>query len=188
MLAATALAQEPKAILSIEAYDMLNTVPDTYLVDVRTRAEYQLVGHPIMAYLFPYQFLSTELVKAEDEYAYPFGVKNKALVPEIAKVFKKTDNLLIISRDGTRSALAAKELINAGFKNVFTVEDGFEGAPFPSFQDSNRHKFYRQLAKRSKVYGFDHRRHYGWQYWGLPWTYEMDPKFMYPPDLSATKK
>jgi hypothetical protein len=35
------LAQEPKKILSIEAYDMLNTVPDTYLIDVRTRAEYR---------------------------------------------------------------------------------------------------------------------------------------------------
>ncbi|MCJ7582016.1 MAG: hypothetical protein MUP98_16005, partial [Candidatus Aminicenantes bacterium] len=42
-------AEEPKKILSLEAYDMLNTVPDTYLIDVRTRAEYQLVGHPINA-------------------------------------------------------------------------------------------------------------------------------------------
>ena len=39
-------AQEAKKILSIVAYDMLNTVPDTYLIDVRTRAEYQFVGHP----------------------------------------------------------------------------------------------------------------------------------------------
>ncbi|MBW2026806.1 MAG: hypothetical protein JRI90_15815, partial [Deltaproteobacteria bacterium] len=37
-------AQGPKKILSIEAYDMLNTVPDTYLIDIRTRAEYQFVG------------------------------------------------------------------------------------------------------------------------------------------------
>ena len=37
-------AEEPKKILSLEAYDMLNTVPDTYLIDVRTRAEYQLVA------------------------------------------------------------------------------------------------------------------------------------------------
>ncbi|MFH1124757.1 MAG: hypothetical protein V1758_13970, partial [Pseudomonadota bacterium] len=40
-----AQAQEAKKILSIEAFDMLNTVPDTYLIDVRTRAEYQFVGH-----------------------------------------------------------------------------------------------------------------------------------------------
>ena len=93
-----------------------------------------------------------------------------------------------IGPGSSAKALAAKELIDSGFKNVFNVEDGFEGALFPSFPDSNRNKFYRQLAKRSNVHGFDHRRHYGWQYWGLPWTYEMDPKFLYPPDIRATKK
>ena len=47
-----AQAEEVKKILSIEAYDMLNTVPDTYLIDVRTRPEYQFVGHSPKAYLF----------------------------------------------------------------------------------------------------------------------------------------
>mgnify|MGYP001358061985 CR=1 FL=1 len=175
-------AQEAKKILSIEAYDMLNTVPDTYMIDVRTRAEYQFVGPPGMAYLFPYRFLTTEFVKENEEYAYRLTPKNDAFVDEISKVFKKGDNLLIIGRDGTRSAEAAKTLIDAGFQKVFDVEDGFEGAEFPSFDDSNRHKFYRQLAKRNKVHGYKHRRHYGWQWWGLPWTYEIDPKYVYPPD------
>lgn len=181
-------AQEPKIILSIEAYDMLNTVPDTYLIDVRTRAEYQFVGHPISAYLFPYMFMTREFVKKDDTYGFSFNVKNKSFIEEIGKVFKKTDNLLIISRDGTRSGLAAKDLTEAGFKNVYNVIDGFEGPEFPSHIDSNRHKFYRQLAKRNKIYSFNHRRHYGWQWWGLPWTYAMDPKFIYPPDLRPSKK
>jgi len=174
--------------LSIEAYDMLNTVPDTYLIDIRTRAEYQFVGHPISAYLFPYMFMTKEFVKKDDTYGFVFNIKNKSFIEEIGKVFKKTDNLLIISRDGTRSGLAAKDLTGAGFKNVYNVIDGFEGSEFPSHIDSNRHKFYRQLAKRNKIYGFDHRRHYGWQWWGLPWTYAMDPKFIYPPDLKPSKK
>jgi rhodanese-related sulfurtransferase len=181
-------AQEPKKILSIEAYDMLNTVPDTYLLDVRTRAEYQLVGHAMGAYLFPYMFMTKDFGKTDEEYAYLFSAKNKAFVDEISKVFKKTDNLLIICRDGKRSLPAGKELINAGFKNVFDVEDGFEGPLFPTFKDSNRDKFYRQLAKRNKIQGYNHRRHYGWQWWGLPWTYDMDPKFMYPPDLRPPEK
>jgi len=66
----SAFAEEPKHVLSIEAYDMLNTVPDTYLIDVRTRAEYQLVGHPINAYLFPYMFWTTSLKKEDDCYEY----------------------------------------------------------------------------------------------------------------------
>ena len=181
-------AEEPKKILSIEAFDMLNTLPGTHLIDVRTRAEYELVGHPINAYLFPYFFYSNSLVEDEGTYRYGFGEKNKSFIAEIGKIFNKSDNLLVICRDGTRSALAAKELMDAGFKNVYDVEDGFEGDLFPSFQDSNRDKFYRQLAKRNKIYGFNHRRHYGWQWWGLPWTYEIDPKFLYPPDLAASKK
>ncbi|MDY7038334.1 MAG: rhodanese-like domain-containing protein [Thermodesulfobacteriota bacterium] len=181
-------AQKAKKILSIEAYDMLNTVPDTYLIDVRTRAEYQFVGHPHNAYLFPYMFLTTNFAKKEDKYSYQLGPKNELFLEEISKVFKKTDNLLIICRDGIRSELAAKDLINAGFKKVFHVEDGFEGPVFPTFVDDNRHKFYRQLAKRNKIYGFNQRRHYGWQWWGLPWTYEMEPKYIYPPDLIESKK
>jgi len=181
-------AQQAKKILSIEAYDMLNTVPDTYLIDVRTRAEYQFVGHPFKAYLFPYMFMSTDLAKEDDRYNYQLGPKNKSFVEEIGKAFKKTDNLLILGRDGMRSRLAAKDLIDGGFKNVFDVEDGFEGAEFPTFEDENRDKFYRQLAKRNKIHGFKHRRHYGWQWWGLPWTYEIDPKYVYPPDLEKTKK
>jgi rhodanese-related sulfurtransferase len=183
-----AQAQGVKKILSIEAQDMLNTVPDTYLIDVRTRPEYQFVGHPVVAYLFPYQFYSNKLVKEGDEYWYSFGEKNKHFVEEIGKLFKKTDNILLIGRDGTRSALAAKDLADAGFKNVYDVEDGFEGPLFPTFKDSNRDKFYRQLARRNKVVGFGLRRHYGWQWWGLPWTYHMDPKYLYPPDLTEEKK
>jgi len=180
-------AQEPKRILSIEAYDMLNTVPDTYLIDVRTRAEYQFVGHPIKAYLFPYRFMTHEFVKEDEQYRYRLTAKNEAFVEEVGKVFKKEDNLLILGRDGTRSASAAKELIDAGFQKVFDVEDGFEGPEFPHFEDSNRHKFYRQLAKRNKITGYKLRRHYGWQWWGLPWTYEIDPKFIYPPDRKPSE-
>jgi rhodanese-related sulfurtransferase len=186
--AGTTQAQGPKKILSIEAYDMLNTVPDSYLIDVRTRAEYQFVGHPITAYHFPYMFLSNELVKTGEDYLYRFDVKNKAFVEQISKIFKKTDNLLVLCRDGSRSAAAAVELSEAGFKNVYNIEDGFEGPPFPNFSDSNKDKFYRQLAKRNNIHGFDHRRHYGWQWWGLPWTYNLDPKYLYPPDLNQPKQ
>jgi rhodanese-related sulfurtransferase len=181
-------AQAARKILSIEAYDMLNTVPDTYLIDVRTRAEYQLVGHPFKAYLFPYMFWTDNLAKQDDTYTYQLVAQSKAFVEEISQVFKKTDNLLIMGRDGTRSRLAAKDLLAAGFKNVFDVVDGFEGPEFPTFGDEDQHKFYRQLAKRNKVHGFGHRRHYGWQWWGLPWTYEIDPKYIYPPDLKQPKK
>ena len=188
VFAGHSFAQEPKRILSLEAYDMLNTVPETYLIDVRTRAEYQFVGHPINAYLFPYMFMTHDLEKHNGKYRYAFSKKNKKFIGQISKVFKKTDNLLIICSDGVRSALAVKELMAGGFKNIYDVENGFEGPEFPFFKNSNQQKFYRQLAKRNKINGFNHKRHYGWQWWGLPWTYNIDPKFVYPPDLTPSKK
>ncbi len=181
------LAQEVKKIRSIEAYDMLNTVPDTYLIDIRSREEYQLVGHPFKAYNFPYMFLTSRFVKEGEKPGYSF-LKNKAFTEQIGKEFKRTDNLLIMDRDGIRSAPAAKELVGAGFRNVFDVFDGFEGQEFPYFEDPNQNKFHRQLARRYKLPEFEHRRHYGWQWWGLPWTYEMDPKYIYPPDLGQSEK
>ena len=40
-----------------QAYEMLQKDPEhTFLVDARTRAEYQLIGHPVGAYLVPYKF------------------------------------------------------------------------------------------------------------------------------------
>ena len=181
-------AQGPKKILSIEAYDMLNTLPDTYIIDVRTRAEYQFVGHPVSAYLFPYMFLTKTFVKEGARGRYQFNIRNRAFVDEISRVFLKTNNLIIISRDGTRSALAARDLVNAGFRNVYDVEDGFEGAAFPSFEDADKDKFYRQLARRNNIPDFNHRRHSGWQWWGLPWTYDLDPRYIYPPDRAPDAK
>lgn len=183
-----AVCEEPKKIMSIEAYDMLNTVPDTFLIDVRTQAEYQFVGHPFKAYLYPYQFFTTQFSKGSEKPGYIMSPKNKNFADQISKSFKKTDNLLILCRDGTRSSLAARDLINAGFKNVFDVTDGFEGPEFPASDNGDKHKFYRQLARRNKISGFEQRRHYGWQYWGLPWTYEMDPRYIYPPDLNTPEK
>jgi rhodanese-related sulfurtransferase len=184
--AGSAYSQEIKKIMSIEAYDMLNTVPDTYMIDVRTKAEYQYVGHPYNAYLFPYFLLSDKLVKTSEKYEYS-TVKNKNFLKEITRAFKKTDNLLVIARDGSLSAIAAKEISGAGFKNVFDIKDGFEGPEFPTFDDQDLQKYYRQVAKRNKTEGYLQRRHYGWQWWGLPWTYEIDTKYIYPPDMLPQK-
>ena len=172
-----------KDILSIVAYDRLQTMPDTYLIDVRTRAEYQFVGHPEHAYLFPFKFMTTKLAKPGEEYEYQFE-ENTAFIEEISKKFKKEENLIIICRDGKRSALAAKELVKNGFENVFNVKDGFEGREFPfSEDDPVEDKYLKSLAKQNQIIGRKQRRHSGWQWWGLPWTYEMDPIYLYPPDV-----
>jgi rhodanese-related sulfurtransferase len=163
-----AWCQEPKNVLSIEAYDMLRTIPNTYLIDVRTRAEYQFIGHPPMAYLFPYCFFNNRLVKNEEGITYQFNAINRSFIEEISKVFQGENNLIIICRDGARSIDAAAKLMENGFKHVYNVKNGFEGPQFPFFDK--------------------HRHYYGWQWWGLPWTYDIDIKYVYPPDKAPKKE
>jgi len=48
-----------KNINSLQAYDMvINAEEGTFLLDVRTPEEYQLIGHAPMAYNIPFMFLS----------------------------------------------------------------------------------------------------------------------------------
>ena len=47
-----------------EAYKMVQKDPEhTFLVDCRTRAEYQYVGHPVSSYNIPLRFLTTTVGK-----------------------------------------------------------------------------------------------------------------------------
>lgn len=78
-------------------------------------------------------FLTSKLAKVGDGYEYQYNQKNKAFIEEISISFNKKNNLLIICRDGKRSALAAKELVENGFENVFNVKDGFSGRPSSGF-------------------------------------------------------
>lgn len=76
-----------------EAYEMLKKDPDhTFLIDCRTRPEYQLIGHPEGAYLIPLKFWSGKL--GEKKYGRAdnpnFG---KDL---LARFNPKTDTLIFI--------------------------------------------------------------------------------------------
>jgi len=70
---------------------------------------------------------------------------------------------------GERSIPATEAVINAGFKaeKVCNIRGGFEGDPV--------------MNPDSPLYG---KRNIGrWRLEGLPWTYKMDRKYMYQPDL-----
>ena len=135
-----------------EAYDMLKEDPEhTFLIDNRTMAEYEFVGHPPTAYNIPYKYWT------------PAGLEsNVGFVGEVEKKFKKTDRLLLICRSGKRSCHGANKLIKAGFKNVFNVLYGFEG---DKVKDVN-----------SPHYG--HRGYLnGWRRDRLPYTYKLEKKY-----------
>ncbi len=158
-------AKLARNINALEAYHRLMTGDGrVYLLDVRSPEEYQLVGHPPMAYNIPYVFFQ----------GGPH--KNPHFVEDVAHRFRKSDTLLVICRSGGRSAPAADALVRAGFTQVYNVRDGFEGAAFVGRTPEER----TLLQKYSPFYG-QRGRVEGWQYFGLPYTYEIRDELRYRP-------
>jgi rhodanese-related sulfurtransferase len=145
-------------ITSGQAYEMYKSDTEhTYIIDVRTRAEYVFIGHPAMAYNIPYHFWTS----SKDEKS---GYKDNAhFVADCQEKFKKEDKILIICRSGNRSATACKLLEDAGFTNVYDVSDGFEGD---------------KVKDKNSIY-YGKRCVNGWKHDGLPWSYDIDEALAY---------
>lgn len=149
-----------------QAYEMLKKDPGhTFLVDVRTRYEYQDIGHPVGAYNIPWKFYTLKVGKKGYGKVANDNFKNDLL----ARFNPETDTLLLMCRSAWRTIAASTAAVDAGFKakNVFNILGGFEGD--------------KVKDKNNRFYG--KRRVAGWRLDGLPWTYKMDPKYIYPPDL-----
>ena len=71
------------------------------------------------------------------------------------KVGEKSTPIFLICRSGGRSAVAAKQLIRAGYTNVWNLVEGFEG-------DKDKATGARSVN--------------GWRNAGLPWTYKIPAK------------
>ena len=137
------MSTQLKTITSLEAWDICQKDPRALLVDVRSSMEYLFVGHPQGALHVPWI----------DE---PDWVVNKNFATEIRKLAlgglkeSSTDDvpIILICRSGNRSDEAGKVLIEAGIRNVYHIDEGFEGK-----LDENHH--------RSTLCG--------WRFHGLPW-------------------
>jgi len=138
-----------------KAFEMLEN-PSTYLIDVRSIAEYVFTGHPEMAYNIPSRFWS------EKEQGL---VPNENFLQDINSRFEKDDTLIFMCRSGGRSLKAAQLVKEAGFKNVFSINEGFGG---------------EKDAKGLRTIN-------GWKNRQLPYTYKLDDKLIYRYDKSASK-
>ena len=150
-----------------QAVEMIKKDPDhTFLVDCRTSAEYQLIGHPKGACNIPLKFWTGK-----------FGGKkygtaaNPSFGKDLLSRFNpKTDTLLFMCRSGSRSCYACNEAVKAGFAEdkVFNVMGGFEGG---------------KIKCKARAYS-GQRKLGGWRNEGLPWTYSINKKLIYQPDLA----
>jgi rhodanese-related sulfurtransferase len=120
-----------------EAYEKWKADPENVkIIDVRTPEEFRLIGVPEMASKVPLMAPAQEFVN------------------RVKRIAKPDDNVIVICRSGNRSAVAVEMLAQAGFKNAYTVVDGFEG-------DRNTDPSSPDYGKRTVS---------GWKNAGLPWT------------------
>ena len=152
-------------ITAQEAYQAWQKNPEQVkIVDVRTVGEYVFVGHAPMAVNIPLLLLEPEKAYYAKKPQLPLNAK---FVEEVGKRYKKTDTLMVICRSGGRSAVAANILAKAGYKNAYTVIDGFEG----------------DKLKVEGSYNNGKRVVNGWKNSGAPWTYDLDPALVYRPGV-----
>ena len=144
-------------VTAVEAYEKWKAAPDKVkVIDVRTPEEYAFIGHPEMVWNIPFAFVTYQRKDGKTEY----GPKmNPDFVAEVKKIAGPTDMLLLICRSGDRSAKAVNILAAAGFKNAFTVIDGFEGDKVTDTESV----FYGKRMKN------------GWKN-SAPWVYTIDPE------------
>lgn len=124
------------------AWEILQADPSAVLIDVRTKMEYDYVGHPPIA-------LHVFWAEWPDWTVNPnFVAEVKALLQARPGQLSLSTPVLTLCRSGTRSLAAGQLLADAGFAQVYNVDEGFEGE-----RDLNKH--------RNAVNG--------WRARGLPW-------------------
>jgi rhodanese-related sulfurtransferase len=136
------MSQKIKTISAPDAWQLCEKKPRTLLIDVRSSMEYLFVGHPKGAVHIPWI----------DE---PDWIINKDFATEIRKLLLGGSSgsatevaIVLVCRSGNRSAEAGLLLIEEGIKNIYNIEDGFEGK-----LDDSHHR---------STLG-------GWRYHELPW-------------------
>jgi len=144
-------------VTAAQAYEKLKAAPDkVMLIDVRTPEEYAFIGHPEMAWNIPLAFVTYKRKDGKTEY----GPKmNADFVTEVKKVAGSTETLILMCRSGDRSAKAVNMLAKAGYKNAYTIIDGFEGD---------------KVKDPESVFNGKRMRN-GWKN-SVPWVYDIDPE------------
>ena len=107
------------AISPAEAFELLQLDPRTRLVDVRTRAELDWVGRPVIG---DGQYAHVEWTR------YPGAVPNQEFLAQLKQVATPDTPVLFLCRSAARSKLAAVASSQAGFTKAFDLLEGFEGA------------------------------------------------------------
>ncbi len=128
-----------KTLQPAEAWKMIQDHPNVLFIDTRSLMEHLFVGHPVGCIHIPWI----------DE---PDWTVNPEFITQVRRTILGGVGgnvaVILICRSGVRSLEAGRCLTEAGFNDVYNVEEGFEGS-----LDENHH--------RSSIGG--------WRHHGLPW-------------------
>jgi rhodanese-related sulfurtransferase len=103
------------ALLPGEAYSLMQQVPASKLVDVRTQPEWDYVGHVPDSVLIEWN-------------TYPSGQRNPAFIEQLrARIVKSDAPVMFLCRSGVRSHHAAQAATQAGYPSAYNILEGFEG-------------------------------------------------------------
>jgi len=105
------------AVTPREAFQLLSADPTVLLIDVRTNAERDWVGHVQ---------INPEQHHAVQWNLYP-SRPNPDFLTELAQIAGKHAVLLFLCRSGVRSKAAAQLATEQGYANCFDILEGFEG-------------------------------------------------------------
>ncbi|MFT4563489.1 MAG: rhodanese-related sulfurtransferase [Gammaproteobacteria bacterium] len=111
-----------------DAQALLDRDPSSRLIDVRSKVEFDYVGHPPGAIHIAWkEFPDWKENPAFVEYVEATLVREQLVGPDTP--------LLMLCRSGARSNSAGLKLIAAGYSRVYNVLEGFEGD-----KDENQHR------------------------------------------------
>jgi len=146
-----------------DAYAALVDDPGIVFLDVRDPTEVSFVGHAEgIDAIVP---LKTSTLKFDAERGAYVMQANPDFVTQADAIMvregkSRSDPVFVICRSGGRSAASARMLIEAGYTNVWSLVEGFEG-------DMNR-----ETGQRDRN---------GWRNAGLPWSYKLEARIAWQP-------
>jgi rhodanese-related sulfurtransferase len=147
-----------------EAHRMLSEASEeTLFIDIRTRSEVTFVGMPGQVdFNIPFMFEDDWKAWDDEKATYKLAY-NPDFISRIRKAIElkgdakgKETRIILMCRSGKRSAQAARILHIAGYRNVYTVIDGFEGDKLRSGERAGQ-----RLVN-------------GWKNSDLPWSYRLE--------------
>lgn len=109
------------ALLPAEAHTLMQSLPGSKLVDIRTRAELEWVG-------------KVPGSVAVEWNTWPGGNRNLNFIAEFEALIERTAVSMLLCRSGARSHHAAIALTRAGYAHAYNVLQGFEGDKDPCGQ------------------------------------------------------